>query len=101
MSGYKPLTLLWWSKTEKERLHRHRPPNGKQTCTDDAVCGELLGQRLHVGVMMRVELPAGDTEVKAQPGGVAVNAAVPLDILVAFLTSTHPAPRVMGWIWLC
>lgn len=53
--------------------------------------GQLLDQSLHVGVPVRVELPAGDTQVKAQPGRVTVAAAVPLDIFIALLTRTDPA----------
>lgn len=63
------------------------------TCADDAVLGELLGQRLHVGVTMGVQLPAGDAQVEAQPRRMAVTAAVPLDVLVFFLASTDPGNR--------
>lgn len=63
------------------------------TCTDNAVCGKLLGQRLHVGVTMWVQLPAGDAQVETQPRRMAATAAVPQDILVAFLASTHPGKR--------
>lgn len=52
--------------------------------------GELLRQVLHVGVMMGVELPAGDAQVKAQPWRVAATAAVPVNILIAVLARTHP-----------
>lgn len=57
------------------------------------VCGKLLGQRLHVGVTMWVQLPAGDAQVETQPRRMAATAAVPLDVLVAFLASTHPGKR--------
>lgn len=67
-----------------------------QTCTDDAVCAELFSQILHVGFTMGVELPAGDTQVKAQPGGVAGTAAVPPGILVSLVTISHPGQRVQG-----
>lgn len=67
-----------------------------QTCADDAVGGELLHQGVHVGVAMGVELPAGDAEVETQPGRVSVAAAVPLDVLVAVLTGTHPAVSAKG-----
>lgn len=67
-----------------------------QTCTDDALSGELLGQSLHVGVTVGVELPAGDAQVEAQPGRMSVAAAGPLDVLVGFLASTHPEKRWKG-----
>lgn len=58
--------------------------------------GELPDQWLHVGVPMGVQLPAGDAQVEAQPGRMAVTAAVPLNVLVAFLTGTHPG-KVRRW----
>lgn len=66
------------------------------TCADDAVCGELLGQELRVGVPMGIQLPAGDTPVETQPGGLAVTAAVPLDVLGGSLAITRPVKRREG-----
>ena len=80
----------------KRNLHKHGLNGNEsrrrrcQTCTDDAERGELLSQSLHVGVTVRVELPARDAQVEAQPGGVSVAAAVPPDVLVALLTGTYP-----------
>ena len=81
------------------------------TCADDAVLGELLGQRLHVGVTVGVQLPAGDAQVEAQPRRMAVAAAVPLDVLVLFLAGTQPGGDKGGcqrdvclakkWIYKC
>lgn len=42
---------------------------------------------------MGLQLPAGDAQVGTQPGRMAVTAAVPLDVLVGFLASTHPGKR--------
>lgn len=77
----------------KEKNTSHISEAACHTCTDDTMRGELLRQSFHVGVTMGVELPAGDTQVEAQPGGVAVSAAVPLHVLVALPASTHPGQR--------
>lgn len=76
--------------------HTHLSSFVYHTCTDDTLRGKLLGQGLHVGVTVGVELPAGDAKVEAQPWRVAVTAAVPLDVLVAFLACTHPEKRKLG-----
>lgn len=60
--------------------------------------GELLRQRLHAGVPVGVQLPAGDAQVETQPGGAAGAAAGPDGVLEALLTVTQPGgERVREW----
>lgn len=84
---------------ESGRQQQRRDNRGsfsRVTCADDALRRELLGQRRRVGVTVGVELPAGDPQVEAQPGRVAVAAAVPPRVLVAFAARAQPAERKMG-----
>lgn len=84
------------NKYKNKTTHGHITHSSEvlcHTCTDNAVCGELPGQWLHVGVPMTVQLPAGDAQVEAQPWRMAITVDVPLDVVVAFLASTHPEKR--------
>lgn len=60
------------------------------TCTDYSVLSQLLDQRLHVGVSMGVQLPAGDAKVELQPWRMTTAVAAPGNALVLLRAIVHP-----------